>query len=279
MQCKDKARSLAVAALLVIGITVTPPVEADHPLIVTLDGQQLKSRFEVADGEVYAPLLPLAKELGYTVNWNKQSDRIDIVSDSERAGNGQGDDGITKQQVTGWIVEQGKEDNYYVEGLSYELIDLDGDGEAEVVAAIDGGVHLGHYFMFDRDAKGNYRLIFESPWKVETLKPGAPVRVGDKLLYETVERTGGTGLDVEIVHLWYMEEGRVVEAWKGITKEMNAMIPGSYSLTVAGYHIQDDVLYFWRTLSLLEDDAETIQGAPATTMNTFVFDGVSFQAK
>ncbi|GAA0137234.1 hypothetical protein YSY43_40750 [Paenibacillus sp. YSY-4.3] len=279
MQYKDKARSLAVAALLVIGITVTPPVEADHPLIVTLDGQQLKSQIEVNDGEVYAPLLPLAAELGYSVNWNKRSDRIDIVSDAKRADKDQGEAGITKQRVTDWIVEQGKEDRYYVEGLSYEMVDLDGDGEAEVLAAIDGGVHLGNFFIFDRDAAGNYRLIFESPWKVDSMNPGASVLVGDKLLYETVERTGGTGLDVEITHLWYMEQGRVVEAWKGITKEMNAMIPGSYSLTVAGYRVYDDVLYAWKTLSLLEDDAETVQGKPVTTMNTFVFDGVSFQEK
>lgn len=279
MQYKDKARSLAVAALLVIGITVTPPVEADHPLVVMLDGQQLKSRFEESDGEVYAPLLSLSKELGYTANWNKRSDRIDIVSDPERAGKAQEEDEITKQQVADWIIEQGKEDRYYVEGLSYELVDLDGDGTAEVVAAIDGGVHLGHYFIFDRDVTGNYRLIFESPWKVDDLMPGTPIHVGDKVLYETVERTGGTGLEVEIAHLWYLEERRVVEAWKGITKEMNAMIPGSYSLTVGGYRVHDDILYAWKTLSLLEDDGETVQGTPATTMNTFVFDGASFQAK
>lgn len=277
MQYNKKARSLAVAALLIIGITVTPPVEADHPLSVMLNGQQLKSQFEVNDGEVYAPLLPLAAELGYTVNWNKQGDRIDILTDSARANRNQLEAKITKQQVADWILEQGEEDRYYVEGLSFELVDLDDDGEAEIVAAIDGGVHVGNYFIFNRAADGHYQLIFETNWKVDYLKLGEPIHIEDKRLYATVERAGGTGLDVEIAHLWYIEQGQVVEAWKGTMKEMNAMLAGSYSLALGSYRVEDNVLYVWNTLSLLEDDAETVRGTPVTTMTTFTFDGTSFK--
>ncbi len=280
MQNKNKARFLAVAALLILGVTATSTVEANHPLTVSLNGQQLHSRFQVNGGEVYAPLLPLATELGYKVNWNRQSNSIEIVDGAaslvqrETAAAR-----ITKQQVADWIVQQGKKTGYYLYGLSFEMIDLDGDGIEEVVAAIDGGVHLGNYFIFKRDAAGNYQLIFESPWKVESLKLAEPHQVGDKLLYETVERTGGTGLSIEIVHLWYLEQGRIVEAWAGTVKEMNAMMPGEYSLAVAGYRIQDNVLYVWRTLSPLEDDAETVHGTVETTMTAFEFDGTVFKER
>ncbi|WP_110932724.1 hypothetical protein [Paenibacillus bouchesdurhonensis] len=279
MQNRNKIRSLAITALVILGITITPPVEANHPLIVSLNGQQLKSRFEVNNGQVYAPLLPLAAELGYKVNWNRQSAQIDIVTDSASRVREQSVAKITSKQVADWIVEQGAEDRYYVEGLSFELLDLDGDGEVEIVAAIDGGVHLGNYFIFKKASDGEYQMVFESRWKVDSLKLGEPIQVGDKLLYETLERTGGTGLDVEIAHLWYIEQGQVVEAWKGAVKEMNAMIPDSYSMTVAGYRIQDDQLYYWRTLSLLEDDAETLQGTPDTRLTMFTFDGASFIQK
>lgn len=279
MQYKDKARSLAVAALLLVGITVTPPVEADHPLIVTLNGQELKSRFEVNDGEVYAPLLPLAAELGYTANWNEQDHRIDILTDSATTNRNQLEAKITKQQVADWIIEQGEEDRYYVEGLSFKLVDLDDDGDAEILAAIDGGANIGNYFIFKRAADGHYQLIFETSWKVDSLKLGEPVQVEGKRLYATAERTGGTGLDVEIAHLWYLEQGQVVEAWTGIVKKMNAMLAGSYSLVVGSYRVEDNVLYAWKTLSLLEDDAETVRGTPVTTMTTFTFDGSFFKEK
>ncbi|AZK47397.1 hypothetical protein [Paenibacillus lentus] len=276
MQKKNKARSLAIAVLLIIGITITPPVEANHPLVVSLNGQQLKSRFEVNNGQVYAPLFSLAAELDYKVNWDRQGAKINIVTDDVNLLRRASGTKITEQQVADWIVEQGEADRYYLEGLSIELLDLDRDGESEIVAMIDGGVHLGNYFIFDRDSNGDYQLIFERNWKVDSLKLREPIEVGDKLIYETVERTGGTGLSVEIVHLWYIEQGQVVEVWKGTVKEMNAVFPGSYSLTVAGYRIQDGLLYYWRTFSPLEDDAETVQGTSETTLTIYTFDGASF---
>ncbi|MNJ70249.1 hypothetical protein D3C77_666910 [compost metagenome] len=60
---------------------------------------------------------------------------------------------------------------------------------------------------------------------------------------------------------------------------MNAMMPGEYSLAVAGYRIQDNVLYVWRTLSPLEDDAETVHGTAETTMTAFEFDGTVFKER
>lgn len=279
MKNRNKARSLAVAALLIIGVMITPPVEANHPLIVSLNGQQLKSRFEVNNGQVYVPLFPLAAELGYKVNWDRQAAKINIITDDVSLLQREAVTKITKQQVADWIIDQGEEDRYYVEGLSFELFDLDGDGEAEIVAAIDGGVHLGNYFIFDRDSDGDYQLIFEKRWKVDALMLSEPIQVGDKQLFQTIERTGGTGLDLGIAHLWYIEQGRVVEVWKGTMKELNAMIPGSYSMSVAGYRIQDAELYYWRTFSPLEDDAETMQGAPETTLTIYTFDGASFKEK
>lgn len=184
---------------------------------------------------------------------------------------------ISKKQVTQWIKQQGaRKANYYFEGLTFVEVQLDEDKELEVIAGIDGGVHLGHFFVFDRSKAGTYKLIAEKDWKVEQLHPGPAIEMNSKKLFETVERTGGTGVDVKYVHLWHVENGKWVEAWEGVLKERNAMITGLHSLVAGGYQVIDDTLYSWNTLTLLEDDDETMKGQRETTLQIFRFDGNRF---
>ncbi|GIO83134.1 hypothetical protein J25TS5_00660 [Paenibacillus faecis] len=187
---------------------------------------------------------------------------------------------ISKKQVTQWIKQQGaRKANYYFEGLTFIEVQLDEDKELEVIAGIDGGVHLGHFFVLDRTKAGTYKLIAEKDWKVEALHPGPAVETDSRVLYETVERTGGTGIDVKYAHLWYVKDGKWVEAWKGVLKERNAMITGAHSLVAGSYQVIDDTLFSWETLTRLEDDDETVKGERETTLQVFQFDGTRFVEK
>ncbi|WP_334071232.1 MULTISPECIES: hypothetical protein [Paenibacillus] len=203
--------------------------------------------------------------------------KAEITSKAKSGGKPQTQTTLSKKQVTQWIKKQGaRKVNYYFEGLSFVEMQLDNDEELEVIAGIDGASHLGQFFVFDRSKAGTYKLIAEKDWKVERLHPGPAIEMNSKKLFETVERTGGTGLDIKYVHLWHVENGKWVEAWKGVLKERNAMITGLHSLVAGGYQVIDDTLYSWNTLTLLEDDDETMKGQRETTLQIFRFDGTRF---
>lgn len=182
-----------------------------------------------------------------------------------------------KDKIAKWIVEQGQRDAYYLEGLSYIEVQLDIDDELEIIAGIDGGVHLGQFFVFDSDADGEYKLIAEKDWKVEQLHPGMAKDVELKQIFETVDRTGGTGIDVYEAHLWYLDNGEFREVWSGWLKGRNAMIAGSHSLLAGSYQITDDWLYSWETVFKLADDDVTQTEHPLTTLNVYRFNGETFE--
>ncbi|MGD8190787.1 nuclear transport factor 2 family protein [Brevibacillus ginsengisoli] len=187
---------------------------------------------------------------------------------------------ISKANVQKWIETQGKEKNYYFPGLNYQLLNLDEDPDMEIVATIDGAVHLGNFFVLDKQA-GSYKLIAERNWKVEKLSAQPLIEPNGKKIYETVERTGGTGLDVEIAHLWYVDKGGFHEAWEWTTKE-RAVIPssGNIQLTVGSYQIVQDPtlqLYAWTSSHLLNGDAYApVAHTPNDYMRIFNFNGERF---
>ncbi len=219
---------------------------------------------------------------------------------------------ITKELVQKWIETQGKEKGYYFPGLHFEQVNLDEDKELEIVATIDGAVHLGNFFVLDKQA-GGYKLIAERDWKVENISLQPLAETDGKRLFKSVERTGGTGLDEWIDHLWYVEKGAFHEAWEWTTKE-RSFIPGSGEmvLTVGGYQLVDEPswqIYAWTTTHLLNGETtdseptnskpgndKPVNGEPANSkpldneeqaseahvpsgkMNIFTFDGTSFVA-
>lgn len=182
-----------------------------------------------------------------------------------------------KDQIAKWIVEQGQREEYYLEGLSYVEVQLDTDSELEIIAGIDGGVHLGQFFVFDSGADGEYKLIAEKDWKVEQLHPGMVKDVELKMIFETVDRTGGTGVDVYEAHLWHLDNGEFKEVWNGWLKGRNAMIAGSHSLLAGSYQVIDGWLYNWETVVKLEDDDVTQKEPPQTTLKVYSFNGEMFE--
>ncbi|MEF2967249.1 hypothetical protein V3851_15535 [Paenibacillus sp. M1] len=182
------------------------------------------------------------------------------------------------EQVADWITRQGLEEvkELYLEALSYVEVQLDEDAELEVIAGIDGGVHLGRFFIFDQTSNGAFTLVAERDWKVEELDPGMEKDVELKKVFETVERTGGTGIDVYYAHLWYLENGEMKEAWQGTLKMRNAMLPGEHSLLAGGYQVIENTLYSWETITKLADDDETPLAGPETMLKVYRFDGSKF---
>jgi len=111
----------------------------------------------IENEKVIAPVRDLAEAMGGDVTWDKETHSVNIQS------------GITKNMVEDWIRKQGNEKrDYYFDGLSFEEMNVDGDSEPEVLVRIDGGVHLGDFFIFDKQSKDSYKLIFEQPWHVES---------------------------------------------------------------------------------------------------------------
>lgn len=193
--------------------------------------------------------------------------------------NHQSSGALSLEQVKDLIRKQGVDGEDDWNGLSYREVDLDGDNEPEVVAAIDGGVHIGVFYIFAKTSSGNYQLLAEKSWRIVSLDFGAPVEVGEKQLFEVVEMTGGSGISVQIAHLLDIQNGELVEAWQGTLKEMNAMFDDSYYVIAGSFQVVNDILYAWETRSELEDDGVTIIGKPITTVEMYTFNGIHFVEK
>ncbi|MDD3365364.1 MAG: hypothetical protein PHZ03_10320, partial [Syntrophomonas sp.] len=192
---------------------------------------------------------------------------------------------MTKEQIAAMIQTQGKQDkdSYYIEGLSYDVADLDDDADWEIVAQIDGAVHLGKCFIFDKDAGGDYKLITEQDWKVEQWDLAYPLEIDGKKVFKLVTRTGGTGVDVWIMHLFYLDQGSFIEAWQGTLQE-RSVFKNNWFQKVCGYqvdlHSENQRLYAWETTIQyqLEPDGVTPQGEikTDTTTKVYLFNGSTF---
>lgn len=267
-----KKRFILIPILVLsIGVLIFCVVNANGTPRIFLNGTELITEIspELKNDTMMGPVRTIAEAFGANVNWNEKNNIVEITTK----------DSITKDQVSQWITTQGKEKEYFLEGLSHEMINLDADNDLEVIAKIDGTVHLGNFFLFDKTKDEDYKLIGEKAWKIENSKMNSPFIINGKKIFEIVERTGGTGLDVYIAHLWYLEEDKMVEAWQGQIKELNAMKMGNYSLNIGSYQILNDtnILYYWESKYKLGADAATTLGEPVTTVKKFTFDGNVFK--
>ncbi|MCR4441208.1 MAG: hypothetical protein QHH10_04055 [Peptococcaceae bacterium] len=187
---------------------------------------------------------------------------------------------MTKEQIATLIQTQGKHNkDSYIEGLSFELANLDDDAAWEIVAKIDGAVHLGQFFIFDQDLSGAYKLIAEEDWKVEQWDFNNPIEIEDKRIFKLVTRTGGTGLDVFTGHLWYLKQGKFIEAWQGTVKERSMMAgPETFYMKVGGYQVdvEGKRLYQWETTHQLDQDGVSPKGDLKTSTKVYLFNGTAF---
>lgn len=185
---------------------------------------------------------------------------------------------ISKEDVIKLIKEQGKESNYYLENLSYQLANVDNDDDLEIVAHTYGGVHLGYFFLFDKGVNGKYSLVAERFWKVEKLNfDNFPNLLGCIKLHELTELSGGSDLSILTAHLWYLKDGKFIEAWKGTLKEQS-VFQGNFGLTVGGYQYIDTFghLYTWESDYNINMDTNIPKLKPTTTVSIYKFDSNKF---
>jgi hypothetical protein len=245
---------------------------ASDPVKLYVNGQEMELNVlpQIVNGRVMVPVRWIAEALDAEVKWDKKTNSV-LINKNYPAF-------ISKEEVITLIEEQGKASDYYIEGLSYELVNLDNDADLEIAAKIDGAVHLGHFFIFKQDLLGKYKLITEQSWKVERCNFRNPLEIEGKKLFEVVTRTGGTGLDIFDVHLVYLEDGTFVEAWQGTLFERSAALPGAYYRRIGSYQVDREAnyLYAWETTHQLEQDGVTPKGEGKTTTNCYLFDGSFF---
>jgi hypothetical protein len=188
---------------------------------------------------------------------------------------------ISEEKIINLIEEEGIKDSYYLSELSYELLNLDNDSELEIVAKTIGSVHLGDFFIFDKNKYGKYNLVTEQHWHIDTWDFSSPIanpaEFGNKKIFETVNQTGGTGIDVHEVNLWYIEKGEFIEAWKGIIKDRE-VFRDNYFLQMGSYQLNDDnnKLYAWLSGYTYQEDGVTIKKKLGTDNMVYRFDGTKF---
>jgi hypothetical protein len=190
----------------------------------------------------------------------------------------EGAEKISKKQVINLIKAQGAEKHYYFDGLSYQLVNVDNDEELELIAQINGTVHIGNFFVFDKNSEGKYLLVAEKNWNVVRLNMAEQGDLWHVIKFnEAVDCTGGSGLDEYIAHLWYLKDGKFVEAWKGILKEQSAF-QDTVFFKVGGYQYVDRIskLFAWSSEYLFSIDTSKSIRKPTTTLSIFKFDGVKF---
>ena len=180
--------------------------------------------------------------------------------------------GLTKDIVTAWIQEHGvKKNDYYVDGLSFAEMNIDGDTEDEVLVRIDGGVHLGDFFIFDKQAQDSYTLLFEQPWHVESWRMENYQAEGIGPFLTIITRTGGSGIDLREAHLMYMSDSGVwIEAWQGVLKDRSAF-QDNVTTTMGSYQFNDDTgeLYYWQTEKVTSLEENKQIGDATTSMTIF----------
>lgn len=192
---------------------------------------------------------------------------------------------ITKEQMAAMIKAQGCHDMeyYYLDGLSCETANLDDDADREILARIDGGVHLCQFFIFDKDPNGKYKLIAERDWKVEEWDLNHPADIDGKMVFRLITRDGGTGVDIYTTHLFYLHQNHFTEAWQGTMLE-RSVFGGAYFQKVCGYQVDlyndNKRLYTWETTLdyQLEADGVTPSGDVKTETLTrvYIFNGTEF---
>ncbi len=235
-----KKKWIMIAGIVLSAGVFAAVAFAGSPVKLIIDGQEIKPDVapQIINGRTMVPLRWVAGALGSGVSWDEQNRAVRINSSQEPICKP-----LSKEQIETLIQAQGKhKDSYYFEGLSYDFVNIDDAADQEIIAKIDGAVHLGNFFIFGKDANGNYKLTTEQGWKVEKWDFDNPLGVGGNKLFKLVTRTGGTGLDVVNIHLAYIKENKFVEAWQGTLFERSAMLPGAQYKKIGSYQFDNKVI-------------------------------------
>jgi hypothetical protein len=185
---------------------------------------------------------------------------------------------IPKEEVIKLIKMQGSKSLYYFQGLSYKVANIDKDDDFEIVAKIDTGIHTGYFFVFDKNNKGKYSLVAEKDWKIEKWDLGYWQNLnGGIKAYEMTIRAGGSGMDILYGNVWYLKDGKFVEAWMGTLKERSAF-QDILNLDIGGYQIDgdDSRLYAWTTKYSTRISTKAPMAKPITIVSIFKFDGIKY---
>jgi hypothetical protein len=199
----------------------------------------------------------------------------------------------TKEQVLNSINAQAKQKVTEVHSFSFLPVNLDDDAEQEIVAKSNGAVHLGSFYVLDKQ-KDAYVLLAERPWNVPRFQldrwditrsdasvlnskdPAELGKVAGHRLFEVIDRTGGSGMDSYQAHLWYLDQGQFHEAWTGTLQEHTSGPDGEIMLKTGSYQIVDNgsasLLYFWETTRHLDGVTLKPKGSTQTTTQIFHFD-------
>ncbi|MEJ8547898.1 hypothetical protein [Brevibacillus borstelensis] len=207
------------------------------------------------------------------------------------------------RQVQAWINAEAKKKipDDRLKDFSYRWIQLDDDPELELVAKINDSVRLGQFYVLDRRPNGTYALLTEQRWNVphldlerwdynrfdnpnwSTVPPEATGEVGGKRLFETLDKSGGTGTSVFYAHLWYIENGKFVEAWEGTMLETASEPGGPLFQTIGQYQIVQTgpvpLLYYWKTMRELDPESRKPLSSSSvqTEVHIFPFENGSFK--
>lgn len=187
------------------------------------------------------------------------------------------DNELTKEEVITWVKEQSEHKTDYYKEFEYELVNLDSDTELEIIAKNIGGVHLGNFYIFDMNEEGKPELIADEKWHVSDWNVMKPMMVGGKKIFEVIDRTGGTGVDVLTSHLWYIENGEFIKAWDGILKSRSTY-KDDYNLKMGSYQFNEDnnLLYTWLSSYLYDADGVNLKKIDGTETIIYTFDGTRF---
>lgn len=184
---------------------------------------------------------------------------------------------ISKEQVIKWINEQSKYKLTYHDEFVYELINLDNDLDLEIVAKNIIGVNLGNFYIFDFDKSGRYKLIGEENWHVLSWDFSSPIIIDNKKIYEVIDKSGGSGIDITTANLWYIEDGKFIKTWYTILKH-RTIFKDDYFLKIGSYQFnsENNLIYAWLNSYIYELDGVTLKEKKRTDSKVFKFDGSKF---
>ncbi|CAM3410508.1 MULTISPECIES: hypothetical protein [Brevibacillus] len=210
---------------------------------------------------------------------------------------------INEHQVREWINAKAQEEAS-TESFTFQQVNLDEDEDLEIIAKHNGAVHIGSFYVLDRQPDGRYSLIAEKSWNVPRFqlerwdvtryeddsewntRPAKELGiVAGKRLFETVNHTGGTGLDTYEAHLWYLENGQLVDAWNGTLQETSQVPGGQLFQTAGSYQLaladsEHPVLYTWKLTQELDPESGVpLSDQLETTAEVLYFEQGMFQKR
>ncbi len=250
----------------IILTSVAVYVYASDTIRLIIDGNEIKSDVVpvIENNRVLVPIRWVSNAMGVEVFWDEDNRQVILNSSSSKQKEIEEDtdnainEKVNIELVKKWIKEQGAEEesSYFFDGLSFDVVNLDVDDDLEIFATIDGAVHLGQFFIFDKK-DGKYKLIVEKPQKIEKVNLLPSMNLDGKKFFTLIERTGGTGLDIYYEHIAYLEDRKLKIAWTGVQKERDANL-NHYNLRIGNYQYnpENQLLYTWE--SSFEHDIKTM---------------------